>query len=395
MNQSLNANKPIIVIGSGLAAYTVIREFRKLNTEQPIFLVTREAGDFYSKPMLSTAFASKKEAAQLISTLKEKMEAQLDITILSHTQVAKIKSELNTIEILDTAGKSSSLEYAQLILAMGADPITLKTEGDGAAEVLSVNELGDYAKFREKLADKKHIAILGAGLIGCEFANDLLIGGYQVDVIDPSSQVLGRLLPEAIATELQNKLAEIGVRWHLNTTAQSIIKQDDKFILNLADGAQISADLVLSAVGLRPRIAIAQEAGITVGRGITVNRQLQTSVNNIYALGDCAEIGGLVLPYVMPIMHAAKTLAAVLAKQASELIYPAMPVVVKTPALPLVVSPPAMNAQGNWTVTDVEGGMVARFENDAAELLGFVLAGQATNQRSVLTKLLPDILLAG
>ena len=395
MNQSFSANKPIVVIGSGLAAYTVIREFRKLNTEQPIVLITREAGDFYSKPMLSTAFASKKEAAQLISTLKEKMEAQLGINILSHTQVTKINSELNTVETVNASNELASLEYAHLILAMGADPIALKIEGDGAAEVLSVNELGDYAKFREKLADKKHVAILGAGLIGCEFANDLLIGGYQVDVIDLSPQVLGRLLPEAIATELQNKLTDAGVRWHLNTTAQSIIKQDGKFNLNLTNGEKVSADLVLSAVGLRPRITLAQEAGIAVARGIAVNRQLQTSVNNIYALGDCAEIGGLVLPYVMPIMHAAKTLAAVLADQAGELIYPAMPVVVKTPALPLVVSPPAMNAQGNWSITNVEGGMVARFENEAAELLGFVLAGQATNQRSALTKLLPNILPAG
>ena len=395
MHQSSSTNKPIVVIGSGLAAYTVIREFRKLNTEQSVILVTRDAGDFYSKPMLSTAFASKKEAAQLITTAKEKMEAQLGIRIFSHTQVTKIDSELNTITSLDAAGELATLEYAHLILAMGADPIVLNSEGDGATEVLSVNDLDDYAKFRQKLTGKKHVAVLGAGLIGCEFANDLLIGGYQVDVIDPSPQVLGRLLPEAVASELQNKLSLLGVRWHLNTTASSIVKQDGKLILNLANGTQVSADLVLSAVGLRPRITIAQEAGIAVGRGIVVNRQLQTSVNNIYALGDCAEIGGLVLPYVMPIMHAAKTLAAVLAGQAVELVYPAMPVVVKTPALPLVVSPPAINSQGIWNVTHIEGGILARFENDTAELLGFVLAGQATNQRSALTKLLPDILPAG
>ena len=88
-------------------------------------------------------------------------------------------------------------------------------------------------------------------------------------------------------------------------------------------------------------------------------------------------------------------MAAVLAGQAAELIYPAMPVAVKTPALPLVVSPPAINSQGLWNVTNIEGGMLARFENDAAELLGFVLAGQATNQRAALTKCLPDILPAG
>ncbi len=395
MTQSANTHKPVVVIGSGLAAYTVIREFRKLNTAQPVLFITKEAGDFYSKPMLSTAFASKKNAAQLISTPKEKMEAQLDIRIISHAQVTKIHRDSNSIEFLHASGESAVQTYDQLILAVGADAVSLNIAGDGAAEVLSVNEHGDYALFRDKLADKKRVAILGAGLIGCEFANDLTIGGYQVEVIDPSPQVLGRLLPAEIAHHLQHKLGEIGVRWHLGTTAASIEKQAGQLRLHLANGNQVEADLVLSAVGLRPRVALAEQAGIAVGRGIIVNRQLQTSVANIYALGDCAEIHGMVLPFVMPIMHAAKILAAKLAGQTGELVFPAMPVVVKTPALPLVVAPPAASSTGSWKVSGTEGGMLARFENEAAELLGFVLAGQATSQRSALTKALPDLLPAG
>jgi rubredoxin---NAD+ reductase len=113
--------------------------------------------------------------------------------------------------------------------------------------------------------------------------------------------------------------------------------------------------VVLSAVGLRPRIQLARDAGIATGMGIQVNRQLQTNLDSIYAIGDCAETDGLVLPYVMPIMQAARALAPILLGQAAALQYPAMPVMVKTPAYPIVVSPPAKGAEGQWkTKTSME-----------------------------------------
>jgi len=88
-----------------------------------------------------------------------------------------------------------------------------------------------------------------------------------------------------------------------------------------------------------------------------LNRQLETSIQGIYSLGDCAEVEGHVLPYVMPIMQAARTLASILAGHDSVLTYPAMPVMIKTPALPLVVSPPASGSEGSWTIKPVENGI--------------------------------------
>ena len=150
--------------------------------------------------------------------------------------------------------------------------------------------------------------------------------------------------------------------------------------------------MVLSAVGLRPRIQLAHAAGITTGMGIEVNRQLQTNLDSIYAIGDCAETEGLVLPYVMPIMQAARALAPVLLGQAATLQYPAMPVMVKTPAYPIVVSPPAKGAAGQWNSTKVEGGMQCLFESGDGQLLGFALLGTATAERAALVKLLPPVL---
>jgi len=382
-----SSSSAIVIIGSGLAGYTVIREIRKLDKTIPITLVTKEPGYFYSKPMLSTALAGNKEASQLVSTPADGMASQLEINILALTDVNAINSSK---QIISTS--HGDVAYRKLVLALGADQICPFVQGNAAHEMYTVNDLEDYAKFREAIQGKKKVAILGAGLIGCEFANDLVLGGFEVDVIDLASHSLGRLIPETAASELQNKLSAIGVRWHFNTTVQSIDRVNQQLSITLANRTVISSDVALSAVGLKPRVDLAQAAGITTGIGIQVNRELETNQPNIYALGDCAEVEGLVLPYVMPIMQAARALAVTLTGQRTALTYPAMPVMVKTPALATIVSPPAKGAVGEWINKPIEGGLEARFESADGKLLGFVLMGIATAQRGALTKELPAIL---
>lgn len=388
MDQHTSQSPPaIVIIGSGLAGYTVIREIRKLDKAVPITLITQEPGYFYSKPMLSTALASNKSADQLISTSVDGMASQLEVTILGDTSVLAIDTHSQII----TTSKGV-LSYGKLVMALGADQIRLPLQGNAATEVLTVNDLEDYAVFRQSISGKKKVAILGAGLIGCEFANDLVLGSYEVDVIDLAPQVLGRLLPQAAAVELQNKLSEAGVRWHFGTTVQSIDREGELLQVTLANGNIFTSDVVLSAVGLRPRLDLAKTAGINTALGIQVNRQLETSAKNVYSIGDCAEVDGLVLPYVMPIMQAARVLAPNLLGQEIALTYPAMPVMVKTPALPTIVSPPAKGSEGDWKINPVEGGLEARFESVDGKLIGFVLLGIATSQRGALTKELPAIL---
>lgn len=386
-HQNQSTQSGIVIIGSGLAGYTVIRELRKLDKAIPITLVTREPGYFYSKPMLSTALASKKSAEQLQTTNAEGMAAQLEVTILGDADVSAIDTASQTIET-----SKGSIAYGKLVLGLGSDQIRLPLQGNAANEVITVNDLEEYAQFRQAIEGKKRITILGAGLIGCEFANDLVLGSFEVDVIDLAPQALGRLLPEAAAQMLQSTLSEAGVRWHFATTVQSIDRNGDSLSITLANGSVISSDVFLSAVGLRPRLDLAKAAGITTGVGITVNRQLETSAKNVYAIGDCAEVNGLVLPYVMPIMQAARTLAPNLLGQELALSYPAMPVMVKTPSLPTIVSPPAKGAVGDWKINSMDDGLEARFESSDGKLLGFALLGTATAQRGALTKELPLIL---
>ena len=159
---------PIIVLGSGLAGYTVVRELRKLNRDIPITLVSRDNGDYYSKPMLSNAFAQNKDASSLVITPAADMARQLNIKLLVETEVHEILRDSKQVDT--TAGV---LAYDKLVLALGAEPIRIPLQGNAAHEVLSVNDLADYAKLRGALAEAISIAIMGGGLIGCEFANDL------------------------------------------------------------------------------------------------------------------------------------------------------------------------------------------------------------------------------
>lgn len=382
-------NQPsVVVVGSGLAGYTVVRELRKLDTAVPITLLSADHGSFYSKPMLSNALATGKTPDSILSAGTMQMSGQLDITVRPYTSVNAIDVAAGSVSFEE----GGQLTYDRLVLALGADPIRLPIPGEGVDEILSVNNLDDYRKFREALESKRHIAILGAGLIGCEFANDLAAKGYQVSVFDLSPQPLGRLLPPEAGRFFRDKLTAAGVNFLLGTTVERVSKENGYYQLFYEGGKVVQADMILSAVGLRPRTRLAAVAGIQVNRGIAVNRYLQTSIQNIYALGDCAEVEGKVLPFILPIAHAGRALAATIAGNPTLLHYPAMPVMVKTPACPTVVSPPDPAVQGEWEVVAVENGMKALYHDEAGNLHGFALLGTATAERNTLASRLPPVL---
>jgi rubredoxin---NAD+ reductase len=375
---------PIVIIGTGLAGYSTARELRKLDGEVPLVIVSADGAGFYSKPMLSNALASGKTAQQLLNKAAAAMREELRATLIERTSIAELEPAAHRVRAGD-----QDIVYSKLVLALGADPVRLPLAGNGAAAVLSVNDLDDYARFRTALEGGRRVAVLGAGLIGCEFANDLAIAGHSVDVADIAGQPLGRLLPPEAAAGMREAIAALGVRWHLGKKAAAVERRGTSLVLCFEDGSQVETDIVLSAVGLAPRTALARAAGLAVNRGIVVDRFLRSSDADIFALGDCAEVEGQVLPYVMPIMHASRALASTLAGKDRAVAYPPMPVVVKTPALPTVVCPPAPGSTGSWQVELEGGGAVARYVDGAGKLLGFALTGPAYARKNQLLKEMP------
>lgn len=438
---------PIIIIGAGLAGWTTVRELRKLDQRTPVLLITADSGDFYAKPALSNALQQQRTPAQLVTTPAAKMAATHKVSLLAHTRVLAIDPLTRTLR--STRGEFS---YRHLVLATGAQPIRLPLAGDAADQVQSINSLDDFSWFHQRLTgaagcgdkrvggglplnlqsasehSRRHVLIMGAGLIGCEFANDLAAAGYRVTVVDPSTGPMTALLPTSASAQLQQALAGLGVRWHFGATVKSVnwakpgmsaaaapvpvsgcaesatavaenasARQAESALqVELSNGSLAPVDIVLSAIGLRSDTALAQAAGLVCERGIVVDATLQTSSPHIYALGDAAKYatglwgvaadataasvaGARTMPYVMPIMSAARALAATLAGTPTAVAFALMPVAIKTPALPIVVAAPAPGTAGEWR-SQASGQW--QFMDGQQQVRGFALTGTQTAHRA-------------
>lgn len=382
---------PVVILGTGLAGYNLAREFRKHDADTPLILITSDDGRSYSKPMLSTGYTKDTTASDLAQLDAGSMAKQLKASVWTMTHVSEIDTANQMIKVGDA---QTAIHYGKLVLAVGAQVIQPPIGGDGLEMVYSVNDLLDYDDFRTavKKNNVKKVCIIGGGLIGCEFTNDLLNGGFEVETVDPLGYCLPTLLPEPAGKAVQAALEAKGATFHFGPLVTEVNKAEEGVVVTLNNGHTISADLVVSAVGVRPRIDLAQASGINTNRGVVTNRLLETSAPNVYALGDCAEVEGHVLVYVAPLMAAARALARTLAGEPTEVAYPAMPVTIKTPACPVVVAPPAAGAAGDWNIEADGNNVKAEFRDAAGALLGFALTGEATKAKLALQKELPAIL---
>lgn len=377
---------PIIIIGTGLAGYQFAREFRKLDNKTDLTIITADEGHFYSKPQLSTGLTKGKTSDTLITATTSQMGAELNATIITNSEISSINTQQKVVYT-----QEKSYPYSKLILCIGADVIKPALHGNAAQDILSINHLNHYATFRKLVNDQKVIAILGAGLIGCEFANDLSNAGYEVHVIAPSNAPLDLLIPEKMGIPLQKALEKNGVHFHFQCVATHINKIGKSYALTLSNGRELNVDFVLSAIGLKPHTTLAHSAGIKINRGIVVNRFLETSEKDIYALGDCAEVEGLVLPFIKPILNCAGVLAKTITGEKTAVAYPAMSISVKTPAYPIVISPPPKNSLGQWKIETHHNSTRALFYNSQQLLCGFILTNELVTERASLASALPKM----
>jgi len=378
---------PVVIIGTGLAGYNLAREFRKLDAQTPLLLITADDGRSYSKPMLSMGFAKQKDADGLCMAEPGVMAEQLNAEIRTHTRISGIDPGHQRLWIGEEA-----VEYRDLVLAWGAQTVQVPIEGNGSHLVFPINDLEDYARFRAAAVGKQRVLILGAGLIGCEFANDMSLGGFQVDVVAPCEQIMPTLLHPAAAAAVQGGLEGLGVRFHLGPVLTRLQQVAQGLEAHLSDGSVIACDLVVSAIGLRPRIDLAAAAGLQTNRGVSVDRALRTSHANIFALGDCAEVDGINLLYVMPLMSCARALAQTLVGKPTAVAYGPMPITVKTPACPLVVSPPPMGHEGTWQVEGQGSDLKVLCYGADGALLGYALTGAAVMEKLALNRQLPPVM---
>jgi len=174
----------------------------------------------------------------------------------------------------------------------------------------------------------------------------------------------------------------------LGCTAKAIDHSGEGYRVTLSTDTCLEVDLVISAIGIRPEVALAQSAGIQVEHGIVVDEYCETSVKGIFALGDCAEVMGQWRPHIMPIMHCSRTVAHGLSGKKVPLHYPVMPVVVKTPLCPMASVLPPTKKQGEWKVDGEGKHLRALFLDDTGATCGFILLGDRIEERAECIKLL-------
>ncbi len=378
---------PLIIVGSGLAAYNLAREWRRLDTSTPLLMVTQSKGDFYSKPLLSTALTRGKTAADLSMKSAEAMAQQLNATILTETSVTAIDRLAKTVTI-----QGQPQAYSRLVLALGASPIKLPLAGDAVAEAVSINNLEDYARFESWLVGKQDIVVLGSGLVGCELTNDLINTARRVTVAALDASPLARFLPAQLGSVFERVMAEQGVKWQLSVSTTALMRDGDKCGVQLDNGEQITTDGVILAVGLQAEMDLARAAGLSVDRAIEVDAYLQTNDDSIYALGDCAAVEGQVLQYVAPLLVCSRALAKTLSGERTAVQYPPMPVVIKTPSCPVVALPPPVSVAGEWQIEGEAREWRARFIDTEAKLRGFALLGEAAvSSRAELLKVMAAV----
>ncbi|USV57549.1 NADH:flavorubredoxin reductase NorW [Aeromonas encheleia] len=376
-------SREIVVIGSGFAAQQLVKSLRKLDGERPIRLITADSGDEYNKPDLSHVVSRGCAAAAMTRLSGAAFAEQQRITLLPHCPVLGI----DPVRRLVLTGQGE-FPYSQLVLATGAS--AARPDMAGSEFLVTLNSLQEYAAAEASIRQARRILVLGAGLIGCELAMDMASDGREVTLLDLADSPLGTLLPTALTQPLQQALRAQGVRLQLGLGIAGIDAQPgDGWRVTLSDGRTCEQDLVIAAIGLRPNLALAQGAGLAVGRGILIDDLLRTSDPHIFALGDCAEWQGQLLPFLQPIVLGASALAKTLLGTPTPLTLPPMLIKVKTPRYPLQLAGRTQGEDLAWQCHWNQHGMVAEARGADGELCGFVVGGDKMSAAFPLLRQLP------
>ncbi len=345
------SDEGVLIVGAGRAGWAVAQALREADAQLPITVLSACHGDVYDKPMMSVAVARGLAPEAMARESAAQAAARLNVRLRSGTQAVAIEPRARRLRT--TRG---TLRYRHLVLAHGAESVLPPVLP--AQQVWRINDLAAYQKLRAALASgPQHLAIVGAGLVGCELANDLALAGHRITLLDLQALPLAAQLPAAAGQRLLQAWQGLPISFLGGVQVQALqAGTTTRWCLRLADGRQIDADQVIAATGLRAPTRLARSAGLafdSAAGGINVAAQTgATSVPGIYALGDCVAIDGRASRYIEPIAGQARAIAAAMLGQAPPATSTCSPVLrVKTSALPITVTGAVGPAAGPWHTT--------------------------------------------
>ena len=328
----------VVIVGGGLAGWSVARALRAKDPDVPITLVSGDAADVYPKPALSLAFGQGRSARDLIASFGADVADDLSMRLVPHAFATAIDAPRKRLRT--TRG---AFDYDALVLAVGARPVDAPTL---PAELCwRINALDTWTKLHAVLSrGPARIVVVGAGLVGCELADDLAHAGHAVTVLDPASRPLAAWASPGESQTLLDGWRGLGVRFVPSSTITRVERRSiggrGITVVTCHDGDFHDADVVIAEIGLRLDTRLARTAGLDIDHGIAVDEHtFATSVDGVWAMGDCVSIGGSPCRFIEPIARQADAIAAAILDQPIETRAFKAPLVrLKTRSAPMTLS---------------------------------------------------------
>jgi NADPH-dependent 2,4-dienoyl-CoA reductase/sulfur reductase-like enzyme/nitrite reductase/ring-hydroxylating ferredoxin subunit len=270
----------IVIVGGGAAGLAAAEMLRRKGYQGPLTMISADGDPPVDRPNLSKDFLAGTAGEDWIPLRPTEWYSGHKVGLVLNSRV----TALNTKQKKITTANGGTYEYGALLLATGADPITLPVEGAAPSQVFYLRTFADSKAIVAKAASAKQAVVVGASFVGLEVAASLRTRGLTVHVVAPDQVPMEKTLGPEVGKFVRKLHEAHGVVFHLGET----VKHVDGDKVTLSGGDTISADFIVLGVGVQPSTALAEQAGLKMDRGIWVDAYLQTSAPGVFAAGDAA-----------------------------------------------------------------------------------------------------------
>jgi len=297
MRRAVNGmSKRIVIIGANAAGVDAAVAARKTDRQCEITLLTRENVGAYSKCGMPFVLGGGIESFEKLIVYLSSFYPQMKLDLRTETTATGIDAKAKRVDYETADGRQGTIEYDSLIITTGASPLRLPIPGIEKHGVYNLHTLEDGINIAEAMKEAHTAVVIGSGLVGLEATEAFQKRSIKTTVVEMLPSVLPKLLDPDMSLEVQKRFERMGVSFSLGRPAEAILGNDKVRSISVG-GKEVPADIVINAAGVRPNVELARKAGIAVGEtgGIHTNVRMETSIKDVYAAGDCAEVDHLIV----------------------------------------------------------------------------------------------------